>query len=208
MRSFALHGFTEFVICAGYKKQLLEEYFSPNNWNEVTTSKFPLWGAERWKVVVSDTGPETPTGERLWRVREQVEGQSFLCTYGDGLAPVHIGDLLTFHAQKGVCAAVTLAHPSSRFGIAERDSAGMITGFREKPILDELVSIGFFVFGKEIFSYIERDSALESGPLSLLAAQGQLSGFIHEGFWQPLDTFRELLIMQQHWETGNPPWSS
>jgi len=206
MRSFALHGFTEFVICAGYKKELMENYFSSGNWNEEVERKFPLWGAESWKVEVSDTGAETPTGERLWRVRDQLDGGSFLCAYGDGLAPVHIADLIKFHTQKGACAAVTLAHPSSRFGIAELNGAGLVTGFREKPILDELVSIGFFVFSPEIFSYIERDSVLETAPLSLLAEQGQLSGFVHQGFWHPIDTYRELLIMQRHWESGSPPW--
>jgi glucose-1-phosphate cytidylyltransferase len=114
--------------------------------------------------------------------------------------------LTKFHTQKGVCATVTLAHPSSRFGIAELDGSGLITGFREKPILDELVSIGFFAFSPEIFSYVKRNSVLETSPLSLLAEQGQLSGFVHRGFWQPIDTYRELLIMQRHWESGSPPW--
>jgi glucose-1-phosphate cytidylyltransferase len=210
MTNFAAHGFTEFIVCAGYKKSLIQDYFSDQSTSPEGRGKdqksFLAAQGDGWKVDVVDTGELSETGERIKKVQDLIGEENFLCTYGDGLAPVNIGALVDFHSKQGTFASVTLAHPTSRFGIAEVDESKKARGFREKPILDDLVSIGFFVFGPEIFSYLSGGGALESGPLHQLATDGQLSGFRHEGFWQPLDTYRELLLMQALWDTGDAPW--
>lgn len=211
MKNFAAYGISEFVVCAGYKGELIDNYFAPQNWiqkSEQLCKSFPTGVAEPdWSVTVLDTGLETPTGGRLKAAGELVADDRFICTYGDGLAPVDISRLSAQHEQAGVLSTVTLARPSSRFGIAEVDASGLVRSFREKPQLDELVSIGFFVFEPQVLSLLDEDSVLEEQPVSYLASSRNLSSFIHQGFWQPIDTYRELLQMQKLWDSGSPPWS-
>ena len=206
MRVFALQGHHEFVVCAGYKEQMIRAFFAKETWRAWRESRIPGWGAEEWTITTVDTGMETPTGGRVARVKDFVGDQTFLCTYGDGLAPVNLRHLLDKHRSGGVSATVTLAHPTSRFGVAELRPDGKVSGFREKPVLEDLVSVGFFVFEKEVFDYLRPDSVLEEEPLSQLAFERELTGHVHHGFWQPLDTYRELLAMQELWKSGAPPW--
>ena len=197
MTNYANHGFTDFIVCGGYKRQMIEAYFSSAN---------PPAVPSHWKVSVIDTGEESSTGERLQQVRHLLGEKPFLCTYGDGIAPVDITRLVKFHISQGTDATVTLAHPTSRFGIAELSKAGFVSQFREKPLMDELVSIGFFVFEPAVWSELTESAALEAGPLDRLAAETRLAGFVHNGFWQPLDTYRELLALQALWDSGTAPW--
>jgi len=211
MRNFAHHGQTDFIISSGYKSELIEEYFAADNWEKKAAHLSNLYPApgrpeEEWSIRVVNTGLETPTGGRLKKLQEILQDEQFLVTYGDGIAPVNISQLLTTHNAGGTLGTVTLARPTSRFGIAQLDEGGLVTGFREKPILDELVSIGFFIFKPSVLDMLETTSTLEEEPLASLAATGQLRGYIHDGFWQPIDTYRELLAMQKLWMKNTAPW--
>lgn len=211
MRNFARHGISEFLISSGYKSELIENYFGPENWKEKSSwlaRRYPFDGIPEpdWSVEVINTGLETPTGGRLKKMENVLVGGTFICTYGDGIAPVDISRLLATHQAGGTLATVTLARPTSRFGIAEVDGKGFVSGFREKPVLDELVSIGFFVFEPIFLMSLEEQSVLEGEPLEGLASLHQLNSHLHDGFWQPIDTYRELLAMQKLWENKSAPW--
>ena len=197
MSTYASHGFTDFIICGGYKHEMIENYFVAAN-----NPTLP----PQWSVSVVDTGLESSTGERLGEVRNLIGEETFLCAYGDGIAPVNITNLVQFHLAQDAGATVTLAHPTSRFGIVELEDSGFISQFREKPIMDELVSIGFFVFGPALWTELTDNAPLEAGLLHRLAAKHQLAGYVHDGFWQPMDTYRELLELQALWDSGNAPW--
>ena len=206
MRIFAAQGNREFVICAGYRADMIHSFFSSEMWQPWCEEFIPQWKAEDWKVVVLDTGTDTPTGGRIALARDAIGAGPFFCTYGDSLAPVETNRLLALHKASSRPATVTLAHPRSRFGVAELEEDFRVSGFREKPVMDELVSIGFFIFENEVFTRLTPKSVLEEQPINGLARDGQLSGYTHHGFWQPLDTYRELLIMQELWKSGQPPW--
>ena len=211
MKNFAHHGHTDFIISSGYRSELIEEYFAPENWERKAKHLSTLYPApgkseEGWSITVVDTGLETPTGGRLKNLQDLLEGERFMVTYGDGIAPVNISQLLTTHLTGGSLGTVTLARPTSRFGIAKLDDGGLVTGFREKPILDELVSIGFFIFEPSVLEILDVAATLEEEPLAHLAATRQLRAYIHNGFWQPIDTYRELLAMQKLWAENAAPW--
>lgn len=210
MRVFASQGFDDFIICSGYKGEQIQEYFAEEMWSKRSKdleSRFPSAGIPEgnWKVEVVDTGHFTPTGGRLSAVSDRLPSR-FMCTYGDSLAPVNLLGLLAQHDRLGVSASVTLAHPRSRFGVASIDESGLVRSFHEKPILKDLVSIGFFVFEPSVLAMLSKNSILENDPLSTLARAGQLSGYFHDGYWQPLDTYREYEEFVELWEKGKAPW--
>lgn len=216
MKIFASYGHTEFIICAGYKGEQIKNYF----YNYAATNMdFTLTLGDHesatfhgshdefdWKVTVADTGADTPTGGRINKIRRYVDSENFFCTYGDGLAPVNIDSLLEKHNRSGTVATVTVAHPSSRFGTIGANPEGLVTSFQEKPQIVDWVSIGFFVFGPGIFDYLNDDYALEDRPMRQLVEEGQLASFEHDGFWQPMDTYRELQMLNDAWDMGHPPW--
>ena len=211
MKNFAYHGQTDFIISSGYKSELIEDYFAPENWERKAVDLSTLYPApgkpeEEWTIKVVNTGIETPTGGRIKSLQDILHAERFLVTYGDGIAPVNISQLVKAHENGGSLGTVTLARPTSRFGIAQLDDGGLVKGFREKPILDELVSIGFFIFEPSFLDVLDRASTLEEEPLANLAATGQLRGYIHNGFWQPIDTYRELLAVQKLWTENAAPW--
>jgi glucose-1-phosphate cytidylyltransferase len=140
------------------------------------------------------------------RIRPYVEGERFLATYGDGLADVDIGKLLAFHESHGRIATMTTVRPPSRFGIVEVDPDGSVRRFREKPLTEDSVNAGFFVFEPQIFDYLTDDTALEREPLEALAQRGELMAFPHDGFWQAMDTYRELTLLNSLWDDGDAPW--
>lgn len=211
MKNFARYGFDEFVICAGYKKEIIEDFFDEKNWatksrHLIETHDFGGVPETEWSIDVVDTGLDSPTGGRLLQIEHLTGDEPFFCTYGDSVAGVDISSLLLTHRSSGGKATVTLSRPTSRFGVAEIGADGRVTSFREKPVLNDLVSIGFFVFEKEIFKLLSHDSTLENEPLSTLAREDDLFSFQHHGFWQPIDTFRELQIMNNLWASGERPW--
>lgn len=216
MKLLSSQGINEFVICTGYKSEQIKDYFL--NYN-TSNSDFTvdlgkagkvifhdLHGEQDWQVTVADTGATTNTGGRLKAVEKHLDGEDFLCTYGDGLANVDLKALIQFHVSHGRISTVTTARPSSRFGLVETDAQGLVTSFREKPVLEEWVNIGFFIFGQSIFPLLNQDSVLEEQPLDELARSGQLGAFRHQGFWQPMDTYREAQHLNSLWDSGSPPW--
>jgi glucose-1-phosphate cytidylyltransferase len=216
MKNFVSYDHKEFVICTGYRGDVIRQYFRDF---ETMNSDFTVQIGSKteikshgkleesgWVVTIADTGQETMTGGRLFKVKDYVGDETFICTYGDGLADVDISQLLKFHKSHGKIATVTTVRPISRFGVLDLKEDGTVERFREKPQADGWINAGFFVFEPAIFNYLNQDSVLETAPLSTLAAEGQLVAFKHEGFWQPMDTFRELTILNEMWDSNSAPW--
>ncbi len=219
MKIFASHGLTDFVICAGYKGEHIKEYFlnyaAHNNDFTVNLGRpeeivfHDAHHESDWTVTVADTGPTTMTAGRVARIERFVRGERFLVTYGDGLADIDVPALLDFHATHGLEATLTTVRPTSRFGLVDTSASGVVTRFREKPQMDGRVNAGFFVFEPSVFRFL-RDSdhlMLEQEPLTAIAAEGQLAAYRHDGFWQPMDTSREHVLLNQLWDAGRAPWA-
>lgn len=217
MKGFSHFGLDDFVVCAGYKGDYIREYFlnyrAHNNdftlrlGREESIKFHGSHDESDWSVTVSDTGAETMTGGRVARIEKYVNGSTFLCTYGDGLADVPIDRLLEFHRSHGKIATVTTVRPLSRFGVMDVDESGAVQQFREKPQVDGWVNAGFFVFEPEIFNYLTGDACvLEEEPLANLAKDSQLVAYHHDGFWQPMDTYRESQMLNGMWDTKTAPW--
>ena len=216
MKTFACFGHKEFVVCTGYRGESIRQYFYEF---EAMNSDFTvkLGSKERvktygaleeagWEVTVADTGAETMTGGRIYKIRDHVGKDSFLCTYGDGLADVDISKLLKFHKSHGKVATLTAVRPISRFGVLDLSSDGLVESFQEKPQAEGWINAGYFVFEPKIFDYLEPNSILEREPMANLAKDGQLVAFRHEGFFQPMDTYREMSMLNEMWDEGKAPW--
>ena len=217
MKILSHHGIRDFVVCTGYRKDVIQDYFfsyeARNNDFTVHLGDNPRIEIHRrhsesdWTVTVADTGNVTPTGGRIKRIQEFVaHAPRFLVAYGDGIADVNIGALLSFHESHGRLATLTAVRPPSRFGLVEFGDDHEVQGFREKPLLDDWINVGFFVFEQAVFDYLADDSILEQAPLENLAADGQLMVFKHDGFWQPMDTYREAQLLNSLWDDGKAPW--
>ena len=213
MRNLALAGITDFIIASGYKHEVIDQYFGAHpGWSIVDESDakarvFQGSGLEAgWRVTVAFTGDTTGTGGRVARLAPLLSGERFFCTYGDGLADVDVNALIEFHAANGSSATLTAVQPTSRFGLMDIDAAGRVTHFREKPRMKDWVSIGYFVFESEVLDYLGEDGGLEEDGLTRLAADGKLAAYQHEGFWQPMDTYREYTALQALWDSGEAPW--
>lgn len=214
MKLFAAYRLTDFVVCTGYRGDVIKDYFLnyEARTNDFTAhlgqeSSIEVHGAhgDDWIVTVSDTGATTQTGGRVKRVERYLDGR-FIVTYGDGLADVDIHELLRFHDSHGRLATVTTVRPLSRFGVMDIDPDGRVERFREKPLTDDFINAGFFVFENEVLRYLDEECVLEQGPLERLASEGQLMAYRHEGFWQPMDTYREYTMLNEMWSSGNAPW--
>ncbi len=218
MKNFAAQGVREFVICAGYKGEQIKSYFL--NYAALNAD-FTITLGDRsslqvhdahleadWTVTVADTGAETLTAGRVERIERYVRGERFIVTYGDGLADISIPGLIAFHEAHGKLATISTVRPTSRFGLVDVDPGGLVSRFREKPQMDDWVSAGFFVFEPGVFDYLRGSDQmmLEDEPLSHLAEERQLGAFRHEGFWQPMDTFRESQLLNELWATDAAPW--
>ena len=155
----------------------------------------------------SPTPADTMTGGRIKRVPRYMGDEAFLCTYGDGIADVDIDALLEFHRAHGKIATMTATQPMSRFGVMDVEQDGAVATFREKPQTEDWINIGYFIFEPEVFDYLEATRlVLEEKPLRRLAEDGQIVAFPHDGFWQPMDTFRESQMLNKLWNSGKPPW--
>jgi len=215
MRLYAHHGFNDFLVACGYKGEIIKQYFhnfhAHNNDYIVNlqdgSRELLNPGSIDWRVGVIDTGQTTMTGGRLSRLRDQLESERFMVTYGDGLGNVDIRSLLEFHESHGKLATVTAVRPPSRFGALHMEGDA-VTNFSEKPQTEAgWINGGFFVFEPEVFEYLDDDdTVLEREPMERLAAAGQLHAFRHEGFWQPMDTLREKRLLESLWQGGNAPW--
>jgi len=215
MKSYAAHGFKDFLIACGYKGEMIKEYFGNFFLHESDyvidlgdgSLEVMNTGKLDWKVGVVDTGQETMTGGRILRLKKWIGDETFMVTYGDGVGSVDISALARFHAQHGRLATVTAVRPPARFGELVL-SGSEVTEFAEKPQTKEgWINGGFFVFEPGIFDYLDGDdTALERAPLQRLATEGQLLAFRHEGFWQPMDTLREKEQLERLWASGRAPW--
>lgn len=216
MRNLSRFAITEFVIAAGYRSDFIEGYFRNHPaWSAVENTSPDravfrgVSGVETgWEVTVAFTGETTGTGGRVFHVADLVAQDRFLVTYGDGLADVNVPELLAHHESLGVAATLTAVQPTSRFGLMDIESDGRVTRFREKPKMDDWVSIGYFIFEPSVVDYLSGDCELEKDGLTELAHAGQLSAYKHEGFWQPMDTFREYKILSDLWESGLAGWKT
>lgn len=216
MNVYAHHGFTEFVVALGYKQEIIKQYFL--NFDalgadlslDLGSGKTTIHETQRlqWKVHLVDTGPDSQTGGRLKRLKKWlVDDETFMMTYGDGLSNIDIRALVAFHKSHGKLATITAVPPPARFGVLELDG-NRVTKFSEKPQLSEgRINAGFFVLNRKVIDYIEGDDMpWEQAPLRRLADEGQLHAFMHDGFWQPMDTIRDKKLLEHHWESGKAPW--
>lgn len=218
MKILGQKNIEDFVICTGYKSEIIKNYFSNYaSMNSDFTVKLghhesiTYHGAHdesEWTVTVAYTGASTMTGGRIKLIRKYVDGERFLCTYGDGIADVDIDALLDYHKSHGKIATMTTVQPTSRFGVLDLDTDGSVRRFKEKPQVEGWINIGYFIFEPEIFDYLGDNSVLEEEPLRKLAADNQIAAYKHTGFWQPMDTYRETLMLNELWESGDAPWRS
>tara|TARA_Y100001936_G_C16091063_1_gene686240 strand:- start:1552 stop:2259 length:708 start_codon:yes stop_codon:yes gene_type:complete len=194
MKIYSSYGINEFVICCGYKAEVIKEYFD----------SFDL---DTWNVQLVDTGLDTMTGGRLKRIQKYVDNETFCFTYGDGLANISIDNLIKFHNNNNTIATVTAVQPPARFGALELNQ-NKVVSFTEKPPGDgNWINGGYFVLEPSVFDYLGDDSTVwEKEPIENLAKNNQLSAYRHSGFWQPLDTLREKNKLEELWSNGNPPW--
>ena len=216
MKIYSAHGVNDFVICCGYKGYQIKEYFA--NYflymSDVTfdmsknTMEVHQRSAEPWRVTLVDTGESTMTGGRLKRVAEHIKDEKAFClTYGDGVSDVNITELIAFHHAQNVKATLTAALPPGRFGALEFDGKN-VKKFMEKPRGDgAMINGGFFVLSPAVLDHISGDEILWArGPMETLASEGQLAAYQHTGFWQPMDTLRDRVHLEELWASGNAPW--
>lgn len=217
LKIYSGHGINDFVICLGYKGYLIKEYFA-NYFLHTSDVTFDLANnqmqvhhrhAEPWRVTLVDTGEQTQTGGRLKRAAEYLDGDTFCFTYGDGVADLDIGREVAFHRERKTLATVCAVQPPGRFGAIDIDGA-RITRFTEKPQGDGTwINGGFFVLEPGVLDYVPGDSTVwEREPLERLARDGQLSAYTHSGFWQPMDTLRDKIRLEELWESGKAPWKT
>ncbi|MEQ9886780.1 glucose-1-phosphate cytidylyltransferase [Pectobacterium zantedeschiae] len=216
MKMYSYHGINEFIICCGYKGYVIKEYFA-NYFLHMSDITFNMKDnemtvlqkrAEPWKVTLVDTGDHSMTGGRLRRVSEYIKDDECFCfTYGDGVCGLDIQDTIAFHKRHGKLATLTATLPPGRFGALEL-SQGQVKSFKEKPKGDgALINGGFFVLSPKVLDLIDGDSSVwEQSPLMTLAAQGELMAYEYTGFWQPMDTLRDKMLLDELWQNGEAPW--
>lgn len=219
MKTYASFGHTDFVLPLGYKGEMIRDYFVNYQWmnNDVTVELgkpenvclHSCHEESDWKITMSNTGQETLKGGRIKRVEKYVKGQTFMLTYGDGVANIDIQALIDFHESHGKLATVSGVNPAQRFGELKVEG-GQVSSFLEKPEQtgNEMINGGYFVFDRAIFDYLTPDAEcdLEYGPLEDIAKQGQLMVYRHDGFWGCMDTLRDTESLNKMWAQGKAPW--
>lgn len=218
MKSYAYYGHNEFIICAGYKQNMMKKWFADyylynsdvtfdysNHKNDVVIHK---QHCEPWKITVVDTGLNTMTGGRIKRIQKYIGDEPFLMTYGDGVCDVDITKLIEFHKEHGKIATLTAVMQDQSKGVLNIGGDNAVKSFREKKISDEVpINAGFMVLNQDIFEYIEGDETVfEKEPLECLAKEGQLMSYLHKGFWQCMDNIREKNILEKLIANGKAPW--
>lgn len=218
MKLYSHYGFNEFIICAGYKQHVIKEWFA-DYFLHTSDITFDYTGGnneiivhnktvEPWKVTVIDTGLDTQTGGRIRRIRDYIGDETFMLTYGDAVGDIDIKKLLAFHRKHGKKGTMSMYNFGQAKGVVEVGGDGVIESFREKSNIDgDLINIGFMVMEPVLFDYIEGDETiLEKGPLAALVNAKELVGYIHNGFWQCMDTVREKENLEKLWAGGQAPW--
>ena len=219
MKSYAHFGINEFILCLGYKGEVIRNYFL--NYGAYENDITVVLGQSTalthhsdhdelgWKITMVNTGDEALTGARVKRIERYIEGERFMLTYGDGVADVPLDRLVEFHGHHGRIATVCAVHPPARFGELSI-SRGEVTTFSEKPQTSQgMINGGFFVLEHGVFDYLDDDDAcaFEHAPMARLAETSELMAYRHEGFWQCADTVRELDVLRRLWESGDAPWA-
>jgi glucose-1-phosphate cytidylyltransferase len=193
IRIYAAQGFEQFLLATGYMGEAIAEFAAAERWPE---------GVE---LECVDTGLDTPTGGRVARLAERLAGARFCLTYADGVADVDLSALLDFHGSHGALATVTVVRPNLQWGVAELDGE-LVSGFVEKPRSEHWINGGFLCFEPGALDYLEVDSVLECEPLSRLAADGELRAYRHRGFWDCMDTYKDAVVLNDLWNSGEAPW--
>jgi len=217
MKIYSAYGINEFIICCGYKGDMLKEYFANYflHMSDVTfdiknnTQEIHQNGAEPWRVTLIDTGEKTMTGGRIKRVKDYVGNETFCMTYGDGVGNINIRELIAFHQKQNTLATLTAVQPPGRFGaFSLGKNEVIVSSFSEKPSGDGAwINGGFFVLESEVMNYIEGDFTVwEKEPLERLARDGMISAYKHHGFWQPMDTLRDKNVLEEMWQSGTAGW--
>ena len=217
MKTYAHHGFRDFVLCLGYRGNVVKEYFlnyeAMNNDFSICLgqkSQIRYHGThteQGFSVTLADTGLDTMTGGRIQKIEQYIDDDLFLLTYGDGVSDINIRHLLDFHKSHGRLATVTTVKPTSRFGMLELAGGDRVQTFREKPNTDGWISAGYFVLNRAVFNYLGGDDCIfEREPLERLASEGQLMAYRHDGFFYAMDTYRDYQHLNALWSAGDAPW--
>jgi glucose-1-phosphate cytidylyltransferase len=219
MKTYAHYGFREFVLCLGYRGNVIREYFLNYEAmsNDFTIAlgangrKIEYHGAhdeQNFRVTLVNTGAETMTGGRVKRVESHIDGDLFMVTYGDGVADVNVCKLLDFHRSHGKIATMTAVRPVSRFGLLDFDASGQVKSFAEKPQVEGWINAGYFVFNRRFFDYLSGGDGciMEQQPLARLVEDNQLVAYQHEGFFHAMDTYREYEALNRIWSFDKAPW--
>ncbi len=217
MKIYSAAGINDFIICLGYKGYVIKEYFATYSlhMSDITfdlrhnNMQIHQNGTEPWRVTLVDTGEHTMTGGRIKRIRDYIGDESFFLTYGDGVTDLDVKKLFKFHREQETVVTLTAVQPPGRFGAFRLDqNQNLVSSFKEKPQGDGAwINGGFFVVEPEAINYIKDDSTVwEQEPLATLAREGMLSAYRHYGYWQNMDTLRDKNVLEELWQTGNPPW--
>jgi len=191
---YSSQGFCRFLLLTGYKGDQIEAWVDQTPWPD---------GVD---VECLDTGLETPTGGRIKLAAERLGGAAFSATYADGVADIDLSELVEFHRVGGAAATMTVVRPELQFGVADLGDDGTVSGFHEKPRAEHWVNGGFFCFEPALLDYLDVDSVLEREPLERLASDGNLRAFRHSGFWDCMDTYKDAVLLNELWSSGDPPW--
>ena len=194
IRIYAAHGFRRFLLLTGYRSELIEDFVAAEPW------------PDRVEVECIDTGERTPTGGRVRAAAAELGGGTFALTYADGVADVDLGAALEFHRSHGAAATITLVQPRTQWGVAQLGDDDRVEGFVEKPWMEQWVNGGFLFMEPRALGRLGADSVLEREPLAGLAADGELRGFRHSGFWDCMDTYKDAVLLEDLWSAGDPPW--
>lgn len=216
MKTYSHYGFHEFIICCGYKGEMIKDYFLHYNayQSESTfclgdeTTDIHKSEIEPWKVTLANTGLETLTAGRILKIKEYIDEEEFLLTYGDGVSDVNIEELINFHHKMGKIATITTTQPPGRFGALKLDEDNSVRGFKEKAREDQSwVNIGFMVLNRKIFDYLgDGSQMLEQAPFEQLARDGEMTAYKHKGFWSPMDTIHDREYLEKLWSENKAPW--
>ncbi|MCI8299552.1 MAG: glucose-1-phosphate cytidylyltransferase [Lachnospiraceae bacterium] len=217
MKIYSHYGYNDFVICCGYKGEMIKKYFTDYyiQTSDITVNlsdnsvKIHENVTEPWRITLADTGLNTNTAGRIMQIRKYLDGEPFMMTYGDGVADVNIDKVVEFHNKNKKVATITAAKPAGRWGTIQiSEQQGIVETFQEKDKTDEAwVNSGFAVFEQDIFHYLtNKDEQLEREPYERLVSDKQINAYKHYGFWHAMDTVNDRTVLENYWKTGQAPW--